>query len=243
MNYNWNWGVLWAASPDERHSYFEMLLQGLGWTLATTGAAWTLAFILGAGVGVLRTLPNRAASMSGEIYVEIFRNIPLLVQMFLWFFVVPEIVPRAAGLWLKQLSPFYTAVLALGLYTSARVANVVYSGIITLPRGQAMAGSALGFTRFQTYRYVLLPLAFRNIVPPLTSEVLGAVKNSSVALTIGLMELTAQARAMQEYTFQVFEAFTVATLLYLAASWVVVVAMRTLERFAAYPGSMASSQK
>jgi glutamate/aspartate transport system permease protein len=171
-------------------------------------------------------------------YVELFRNIPLLVQMFLWYFVLPEVVPPAFGTWLKQMpdASFYTAVIALGLYMSARVAEQVRAGIQSLPRGQRYAGLALGLTLPQTYAYVLVPMTFRIILPPLTSEFLNTIKNSAVALTIGLMELTARARSMQEFSFQVFEAFTAATIIYIVINIVVTFGMGALERRVAVPG-------
>jgi glutamate/aspartate transport system permease protein len=238
MNYNWNWGIFWEPSPEGVGTYLDMLLSGLRWTLVTALFAWLLALAFGSTIGVLRTLPSRAAQAFGNAYVEFFRNIPLLVQLFLWFFVVPELVPRAWGLWLKQMpdAPFYTAVVGIGLYMSARVAEQVRAGVNSLSRGQRLAGLALGLTTAQVYWYVLLPMAFRIILPPLTSELLNTIKNTSVALTIGLLELTARARAMQEFSFQVFEAFTAATLLYLLINIVVVSAMRFLESRVAVPG-------
>jgi len=238
MNYNWNWGIFWEMSPDASGNYLQTLLSGLNWTLATAITAWVVALALGAVVGTMRTTPLLWAARLGNAYVEVFRNIPLLVQMFLWFFVVPELLPKAAGTWLKQLpnASFWTAVVALAFFTSARVAEQVRAGIQSLPRGQMLAGTALGLTLPQTYRYVLLPMAFRIILPPLTSEFLNIIKNSAVALTIGLMELTARARSMQEFSFQVFEAFTAATLIYLAVNAVVVLAMRGVERWLAVPG-------
>ena len=238
MNYHWNWGIFWELSPDASGTYLKTLLAGLNWTLATALTAWVVALLLGAVVGTLRTTPLKWAVRLGNAYVELFRNVPLLVQMFLWFFVVPELLPKAAGTWLKQLpnASFWTAVVALAFFTSARVAEQVKAGIQSLPRGQMMAGTALGLTLPQTYRYVLLPMAFRIILPPLTSEFLNIIKNSAVALTIGLMELTARARSMQEFSFQVFEAFTAATLIYLAVNAVVVVGMRGVERALAVPG-------
>jgi glutamate/aspartate transport system permease protein len=161
-----------------------------------------------------------------------------LVQLFIWFFVLPEILPHSWGLWLKQMphAPFYTAAIGIGLFMSARVAEQTRAGINSLPRGQKLAATALGLTTAQAYRYVLLPMAFRIIMPPLTSEFLSTIKNTSVAITIGLIELTGEARAMQEFSFQVFEAFTAATMLYLAVNIVVVTAMRFLERAIAVPG-------
>jgi glutamate/aspartate transport system permease protein len=147
-------------------------------------------------------------------------------------------LPTATGDWLKAMpnSPFVFATLSLGFFTSARVAVQVSTGINALPRGQRMAGVALGLTLPQTYRYVLLPMAFRIIIPALTNELAAIIKNSSVALTIGLMELTAQARSMQEMSFQVFEAFTAATLIYLAVSGIAIVLSNLLEKKTAVPG-------
>ncbi len=241
MNYNWNWRIFWELSPEGTGTYLDVLLMGLRLTIVTALLSWAMALVLGSIVGVLRTLPSKAAQRFGNAYVELFRNIPLLVQMFLWYFVLPELVPASWGLWLKQLpnASFYNAVLCLGFYTSARVAEQVRAGIGSLPRGQALAGTALGLTTAQTYRYVLLPMAFRIILPPLTSEFLNNTKNTSVALTIGLLELTARARAMQEFSFQVFEAFTAAALIYLAVNLVVVTGMRFLEGRVAVPGYIA----
>ena len=238
MNYHWNWGIFLEPAPDGTGTYLDMLLAGLALTIETAILAWIIALVLGAIVGVLRTLPSKAASWAGFAYVEFFRNMPLLVQLFIWFFVLPELVPRAWGLWLKQLphAPFYTAAIGIGLFMSARVAEQTRAGINSLPRGQKLAATALGLTTAQTYRYVLLPMAFRIILPPLTSEFLATIKNTSVAITIGLVELTGAARAMQEFSFQVFEAFTGATVLYLLVNIVVVVAMRLLERRVAVPG-------
>ncbi len=241
MNYNWNWGIFFQPSPEGTGTYLDMLLLGLRWTIVTALCAWAIALVFGALIGVMRTLPSRTANRIASAYVEFFRNIPLIVQLFLWFFVLPELLPRTAGLWLKQLpnAAFWTSFLGIGFYMSARVAEQVRAGIGALPRGQAMAAKALGLKTGQVYRYVLLPMAFRIILPPLTSEFLNTIKNTSVALTIGLLELTARARSMHEFSFQVFEAFTAATILYLVLNIVVVTGMRFLERKVAVPGYVA----
>ena len=238
MNYNWNWGIFFQPNPMGTGTYLDMLLSGLVLTLKTGVLAWIIALILGSIVGVLRTLPSKGAYWFGFAYVEFFRNMPLLVQLFLWFFVLPELLPRSWGLWLKQMpyAPFYTAAIGIGLFMSARVAVQLAAGIASLPRGQKQAATALGLTTFQAYRYVLLPIAFRIIMPPLTSEFLNTIKNTAVAITIGLIELTGQARSMQEFSFQVFEAFTAATVMYLLINIVVVTGMRFLERSLAIPG-------
>ena len=245
MNYNWNWGVLLAPEPGGTGTYLYYLVVGLGWTLATALAAWVIALSIGSIVGTLRTTPMPLVVRLGDAYVEIFRNVPLIVQMFLWFFVMPELLPKDLGDWVKQVPPpwgsYLPAVLCLGIYTSVRVAEQVKAGINSLSRGQGMAGTALGLTLGQNYRFVLLPMAFRIVLPPLTSEFMNVIKNSSVALTIGLLELTGRARAMQEFSFRVFEAFAAATLIYLLTNLVVVLAMRALENKVRVPGFVGTA--
>jgi glutamate/aspartate transport system permease protein len=245
MNYHWDWGILLSPEPGGTGTYLYYLIVGLGWTLTTALAAWAMALAIGSVVGTLRTTPHKWVVRLGNAYVEIFRNIPLIVQMFLWFFVVPELLPKALGDWIKQVPPpwgsYIPAVLCLGLFTSVRVAEQVKAGINSLSRGQGMAGTALGLTLGQTYRFVLLPMAFRIVLPPLTSEFMNVIKNSSVALTIGLLELTGRARAMQEFSFRVFEAFTAATVIYLLTNLLVVFAMRALENKVRVPGLISAS--
>ena len=231
--------------PGGTGTYLHYLLVGLGWTLVTALSAWVIALSVGSVVGTLRTTSIRPVVFLGNAYVEVFRNVPLIVQMFLWFFVLPELLPKGLGDAIKQMPPpwgsFLPAVLCLGIYTSVRVAEQVRAGIQSLPRGQSMAGTALGLTATQTYRFVILPMAFRIVLPPLTSEFMNIVKNSSIALTIGLLELTGRARAMQEFSFHVFEAFAAATLLYLITNLVVVLGMRSLERKLRVPGFIGSA--
>ena len=243
MGYNWNWAILLAPEPGGTGTFLKYLIVGLGWSITTALCAWVIALLVGSIIGTLRTTTNPWVVRLGNGYVELFRNIPLIVQMFLWFFVFPELLPKGMGDAIKQMPPpwsaFIPAVLCLGIFTSVRVAEQVRAGIQSLPRGQRMAGTAMGLTQSQTYRHVVLPQAFRIILPPLTSEFMNIIKNSSVALTIGLMELTGRARAMQEFTFQVFEAFAAATALYLITNLLVVLGMRFLERKVRVPGLIA----
>ena len=245
MKYDWQWSIYTQPAADATGTWIEYLVVGLGWTLATALAAWVFALAIGAVIGTLRTTPMKWVVRLGNAYVEIFRNVPLLVQMFLWFFVVPELLPQALGDRVKQMPPpwgsYFPAVVCLALYTSVRIAEQVRAGIQSLPRGQFMAGTALGLTLPQTYRFVLLPMTFRIILPPLTSEFLNVIKNSSVALTIGLLELTGRARSMQEFSFKVFEAFAAATVLYLLTNLIVVLLMRQLERKVRVPGFIGSA--
>ncbi len=151
MNYHWNWRIFWEPAPNGTGTYLDMLLSGLVLTIETAICAWIIALVFGSVIGVLRTLPSKAASRVGFAYVEFFRNMPLLVQLFLWFFVLPEILPSSWGLWLKQMpnAPFYTAAIGIGLFMSARVAEQTRAGIGSLPRGQKLAATALGLTTAQ----------------------------------------------------------------------------------------------
>jgi glutamate/aspartate transport system permease protein len=240
MQYNWNWGVL-LQQP-----YFGWIWSGLGWTITTAVGAWIIAFSLGSVIGVMRTTNIPVFRAIGTAYVELFRNVPLLVQMFLWFFVFPEILPKDAGHWVKRELPlpeFSTAVVCLGMYSASRVAEQVRAGIQSIGQGQRYAGLAMGLTPVQVYRYVLLPVSYRIIIPPLTSDFLGVFKNSSLALTIGVLELTAQTRQIEEYTFQGFEAFTTATVLYCIITFIVMTAMRVVERRTAIPGMISLEAK
>ena len=244
MKYDWQWSIYLQPAADGSGSWLHYLFGGLVWTMVTALAAWVLALSIGSVVGTLRTTPMPWVVRLGNAYVEVFRNVPLLVQMFLWFFVLPELLPKQFGDWIKQMPPpwgsYLPAVLCLGIYTSVRVAEQVKAGIQSLPHGQGMAGMAIGLTLPQTYRFVLLPMAFRIVMPPLTSEFLNIIKNSSVALTIGLLELTGRARAMQEFSFKVFEAFSAATVIYLVTNLVIVLLMRKLENKIRVPGFIAS---
>ena len=208
-------------------------------------SAWVIALTLGSLVGIARTTQSPVLRFIGTAYVDLFRNVPVLVQMFLWFFVLPEVVPAEVGRWLKRDLPFpefYSAMMCLGLYAASRVAEQVRSGILSVPVGLSAAAKASGLTTWQAYRYVLLPIGFRIIVPPLTSEFLGIFKNTSIALTIGVLEITAASRQIESYTFQGYEAFAAATLLYLAISAILLFVTRRIEARARIPGWIAKGE-
>jgi len=245
MNSNWNWGVFFQETPEGGTQYWELLASGLGWTLAVSACAWVIALVIGAVVGTVRTTQQPWVVRLGNAWVELFRNIPLLVQMFLWYFVIPEFIPPLKRLMVSTdpvYAQFVAAVLCLGLFTSARVAEQVRAGIQSLPRGQRMAGMALGLTMPQTYRFVLLPMAFRIVIPPLTSETMNLIKNSSIALTIGLAELTFRSREIGEYTFNFFESFSAATLIYITIAMAANRVMAWIERATAVPGFIAGGK-
>ena len=233
MKYNWNWSVLFEQQ------YFDWIVSGTLWTIYLSLAASVIAFFLGSLIGILRTLDNKILNFIGTTYVEIFRNIPLLVQMFILYFVFPELVPKEFGNWLKQDLPnpeFSSALFCLGTYTASRVAEQVRSGINSVSTGVGSAGYATGLTTYQLYIYVLLPIAYRIIIPPLTSEFLTIFKNSSLALTIGLMELTARSNMIMDWTFQGFEAFTAATVIYVSVTMIVTLIMQRVENKTQIPG-------
>ena len=235
-----DWEIFFKPAFDGSGTYLRFLLVGLEWTLIVSILAWILAFFVGSIVGILRTFPGKFLPTLGTVYVEIFRNIPLLVQLFLWYFVFPEITP-GLGTWFKQgisplLQQLISAVLCLGLFTAARVAEQVRSGINSLGRGQRGAGLALGLNLLQVYRLILLPVAYRIIVPTLTSEFLNTIKNSAVASTIGLAELSRQSQQLGEFTAHWYEAFIAVTLLYGIINITVMIASRFLEGAIRLPG-------
>ncbi|MQY52488.1 amino acid ABC transporter permease [Rhodocyclus tenuis] len=245
MAYNWNWAIFLSETPSGESTYLGWLLTGLQWTVTLSLSAWIIALTVGSLFGVLRTVPNRWLSMLAAAYVETFRNVPLLVQLFLWYFVLPELLPRGMGDAFKQLNPlmqqYIAATLCLGLFTGARVSEQVRSGIGALPRGQRNAALALGLTLPQAYRHVMLPMAFRLVIPPLTSEFLNIFKNSAVATTIGLIELSRQAQQLVDYTAQPYEAFIAVTLMYVMINVTVMFFMRRLEQKVRVPGYLGGN--
>ncbi|KIA79878.1 amino acid ABC transporter permease [Chromobacterium amazonense] len=243
MNYHWDWGIFFKPTGVGSEIYLNWFASGLYWTLAVALSGWLIALAIGTVVGVARTLPTRWPAALAAAYIDLFRNVPLLVQLFIWYFLVPDLLPEGAQVWFKQdLSPttsqFLSVVVCLGLFTAARVAEQVRTGIEALPKGQRNAAMAMGFSQAQTYRHVLLPQALRVIIPPLTSEFLNIIKNSSVASLIGLMELLAQTRQTAEYSANIFEAFTLATVIYFVLNMSLMLLMNGLEKQLRVPGMM-----
>jgi glutamate/aspartate transport system permease protein len=217
-------------------TYLNWILSAWGWTLTVSLSALAVALVVGLVVGTLRTLPGSPWLVRlGNAWVELFRNIPLLVQIFLWYFVVPTVFP-----FMKAVPSEVLVILALGFFTSSRVAEQVRSGIQALPRGQRYAGMAMGFTTAQTYRYVLLPMALRMVIPPLTSESMNIVKNSSVAFAVSIAELTFFARQSGEETSRPVEMYLAVTLLYAVSALVINRIMHLIEKKSRVPGFVAA---
>ncbi len=234
MSYDFDWSVLWSGQSG------AWLLQGILTTLRISALAWLLAMALGILAGALRTVPWRPLRAAATVYVEFFRNVPLLVWMFFWYFGVPPLLPRLVQDWLYDHgAEFWAGMVALGVYHGARMSEVIRSGIQSIPRTQLEASLAMGLSLGQAYRLVILPIALRLIIPPLTSEALNLLKNSSVALTISVAELTFQTRQIETYTARAIEALTAGTLIYLGLCYTIAWVTGRLERRLAIPGLIA----
>ena len=233
---SWDWQVFLQDPGGKDPTYWQWLLSAWGWTVSVALSALVVALVLGSLVGVIRTLPNSPGWVRfGNAWVELFRNIPLLVQIFLWYHVLPSIF-----LSLREVPSFVLVVLALGFFTSARIAEQLRAGIQALPRGQRYAGMAVGFTTWQYYRYVILPMAYRMILPPLTSESMNIFKNSSVAFAVSIAELTQFAMQAGEETARPIEMYLGVTVLYIISAMAINRIMAFIEKRARVPGFVAA---
>jgi glutamate/aspartate transport system permease protein len=218
-------------------TYLDWMLSAWGWTLSVALLALVVALVVGSLMGILRTTPSRLLVGIGNVWTELFRNIPLLVQIFLWYHVLPALVPV-----LKGVPSFVLVVLGLGFFTSARIAEQVRAGIESLPRGQRHAGLAMGLTLAQTYRYVLLPRAFRIVIPPLTSESMNIIKNSSVAFAVSIAELTQFAMQAQEETSRGIEIYLAVTGLYFISAFTINRIAHVIEQRVQVPGMLGGGK-
>jgi His/Glu/Gln/Arg/opine family amino acid ABC transporter permease subunit len=231
MTYRFDWGVLWTGQSG------AWLLQGLVTTIEISALAWLLAIVLGILSGALRTVHFPALRHLATFYVEFFRNVPLLVWMFFWYFAVPPLLPQAIQEWLfDHGAEFYAGTFALGVYHGARFSEVIRSGIQSIPKTQFEAAVSTGLTEFQAYKLIIIPIATRLVIPPATNESLNLLKNSSIALTIGVAELTFQTRQIETYTAKALEALTAGTLIYLLLCLSIAAVMSRVERRFAIPG-------
>jgi glutamate/aspartate transport system permease protein len=243
LAYEFRWSVLWEAP------YRDVLLYGIRMTLVVSPIALGMACIVGVMVAVCRTAPWRLPRALGTAYVEVFRNTPLLVQLFFWYFGVPQLLPQTVQRWLNNVNvpvigltlnvEVWTLIVGLAIYTAARVAEILRAGIQSLPQQQTEAGLSTGLSRAQLYRYILLPQAVRIMLPSLTTEFLTIYKNSSLGITIGVAEMTFATRQIDAYTFKGLEAATAVTVLYLVISLTISGLMAVVERTLAIPGMVA----
>lgn len=220
-------------------SYLQWLVSAWGWTALVALLGFVLALAVGIAIGTLRTLPSRPwVNGIAAAWVELFRNIPLLVQVFLWYHVLPFLLPA-----LKGVPSWLLVSVALGLFTSARIAEQVRAGIQSLPRGQRNAALALGMSHAQAYRLVILPVALRVMIPPLTSEAMSIVKNSSVAFAVSIAELTQFAMQAQEETSRGIEIYLAVTLLYAFTAFAVNRLFAAIEAGVRVPGVGAPAKQ
>jgi glutamate/aspartate transport system permease protein len=230
-------GCFGTGGSAGTQTYLDWLIAAWGQTVLVAALSFVVALVVGSVIGTLRTLPESPWLVRlGNVWVEFFRNIPLLVQIFLWYHVVPVLIPIFA-----DTPKLLLVVMGLGLFTSARIAEQVRAGIQALPRGQRYAGMALGFTTPQYYRYVLLPMAFRIIVPPLTSETMNIFKNSSVAFAVSVTELTFFAQQAGEETSRGIEVYLAVTALYVVSAFAINRVMAFIEKRVRVPGFVAST--
>lgn len=237
MGSNWDWQVYLQDPGGKFPTYWQWMLSAWGWTLTVALLALIVALVLGSLIGIIRTLPDSPwLTRFGNAWVELFRNVPLLVQIFLWYHVIPAVFTP-----MKGVPSIVLVVLALGFFTSARIAEQVRSGIQALPKGQRYAGMAVGFTTPQYYRYVILPMAYRIILPPLTSETMNIFKNSSVAFAVSVSELTMFFIQSSEETSRPIEMFIGVTALYVISAFAINRIMAFIEKKVRVPGFIVSA--
>jgi glutamate/aspartate transport system permease protein len=233
---SWDWKVFLQDNGGGQ-TYLNWMMSAWGWTLLVSALSLIVALVVGSIMGIFRTTPVKALVWIGNAWTELFRNIPLLVQIFLWYHVIPSIFKG-----LQQVPDIFAVVIALGFFTSARISEQVRAGIQALPRGQRYAGLAMGLTLPQTYRFVLLPMAFRIVIPPLTSESMNIIKNSSVAFAVSISELTFFAMQAQEETSRGVEIYLAVTFLYFISAFAVNRVAAVIEKRVQVPGMIGGGK-
>lgn len=213
MQYAFDFGAILQGQ------YADWLIQGLLTTLALTGLAWVLAFSVGTLLAIIRLADVRSLNFLISAYVAFHRNVPMLVHILFWYFGVPALLPMALVDQINAMGgEFLMAMTAIALVMSAYVAEDLRSALRAIPGGQFEAARALGLSYMQTMRKVMMPQAFRIGIPPLVNQTLLLFKNTSLAMAIGVAELTKAAREIENVTFKVFEAYAVVTVMYLVLS-------------------------
>jgi polar amino acid transport system permease protein len=210
MSYQFDWSVLTTE-------YGLGLIDGTWVTLQLVFWSMSLALILGIIFGTMRWVGGRILEPICWVYVEFIRNTPALAQILFWYFSVTFILPKWAILVVRDIGfEFAAVVIALSLYHGAFIAEVIRAGLSSIHRGQYDASRALGLSFMEMMRWVIMPQAFRVIVPPLTNETVSLIKNTSLALAVGVADITYHAKYIDAYTFRAVEALCAATLIYLA---------------------------
>ncbi|MFC2461196.1 amino acid ABC transporter permease [Selenomonas noxia] len=199
---------------------FPLLLIGAGVTIQITVLSTAIGFVIGLIVGVARISHVRLLRMLAEVYVEFFRGTPLLVQIFLFYFALPVLTGQ-------RIDPFIAAISACGINSGAYVAEIFRAGIQSVDDGQMEAGRSLGMTWLQTMRYIIVPQAFKRVIPPLGNEFIAMLKDSSLVSVIGFEELTRRGQLIIAKTYGSFEIWMSVAVIYLVMTL-------TISRFVAY---------
>jgi polar amino acid transport system permease protein len=224
LNYDFDFGVVLSGE------YGQALIDGTLVTLQLSALSLVLALVLGVAVAVCRMAPFKPLNWLAAAYVEFVRNTPLLVQMLFWYFGATQILPADLNDWLYAGNfEFAAAAIALTMYTAAFISEDVRSGMRSIPREQTEAARASGMTFLQAMGFVILPQALRVTVPPLVNQALNLTKNSSLAMAIGVAELTYRTREIESFSFKTFEAFAACTTIYLVLSLLITVAALAYE--------------
>jgi polar amino acid transport system permease protein len=210
--------ALLLANPD----YQTLLLHGLGVTAKLFAVSWVLAMLLACVLAAVRFSPSRWAQGLVAAFVEYHRNVPGLVQIFVWYFGVPQLLSKDWQRWINRNDgEFILSCIALTLYAAAYMSEDLRSGLRSVAPGQRDAARSLGMSGGQAMRFILLPQALRNALPPLVNQTLALFKATSLAMTIGVAELMHASRQMENETYRTFEAFMIASVCYLALSWLI----------------------
>lgn len=218
--------------------YVRMLVHGIETTLIVAAGSWLLAMSLAIVLVTVRLAPSRIADRAVAGYVSYHRNVPTLVQLMLWYFGVSSLLPDNAQYWLNDHgSEAIFAIIALGLVQAAYFSEDLRSGLRAIPSGQSEAARALGHGFIGSMRYVLVPQAVRNALPALINHTVSLFKNSSLAMAIGVAELTHAVKEVENQSFRTFETYLIATIAYLVCSLAIMGIGAFLQKRAALAGA------
>jgi len=239
LSYEFQWSVLWEQP------YGAWMLQGIWTTIKLGIICWGLALSIGTVVGTLRISHNKVVRAIATAYTEVFRNIPLIVQLFFWYYAGPRILPKRAVQFLYHdinNVEFWVVVIGLSIYTSSRVAEQIRSGLNSIPIEQFHAALSTGLSKLQMHRYITVPIAVRIMIPSLTTEFLTTFKNTALAMTIGVLETTFMSQQIEAYTFHGLEATTGASLVYFTITMMVMLLMSVVEKKLTIPGFISRNK-
>ena len=223
LTYNWQWyrvpRYLFREVDGRIHP--GILFEGLAVTLQISGISLVLAAVFGMVTALFRLSRSFTANLIARVYLESIRNTPLLIQLFFIYFIISPIL---------NIPPFFSAVLALSLFEGAYASEIIRGGIVSIPRGQWESAYSLGLSSYRTYRSIILPQVFRQILPPITGQAISLVKDSALVSTIAIYDLTMQGAATVSETFLTFEIWFTVAAIYLIINGTLSLLVHTLEK-------------